>query len=419
MSKTTVNAMMKTNAKGESAPMTRDLHSEPTVVLPDKNHSPGQKARITRGAQIASKPNQITRVDDTTYTVRSQSSNKVYEVIHTESGWVCSCPDSMYRGVVCKHAHAVEISRRLREAVQEEVPKTVIKQVDVTRCKHCGSENIHKDCIRKFKKGPVQQFKCKDCNKRFIHNLGFEKKHATPEQITQAVELVFAGLSTRKAATFLERFSVKVSHVTVYNWSEDYAELMETYLDKIRPQVGEAWRTDEIYMKVKGNRRYLFAMLDSETRYWLAKMVAEHKGNDDVEPMFKEAKQVAGKVPTTLISDKAANFHHAWKQQYKAKNFLHKNTEHIHDVAFDGIHHNNQMESFNGNTIRLREDVIRGLKKDNSPILSGLRIYHNHVRPHLGLDGNITPGEAAGITIEGHDKLLTLIQAAAKTNSRV
>ena len=62
-------------------------------------------------------------------------------------------------------------------------------------------------------------------------------------------------------------------------------------------------------------------------------MVATHKGNDDVEPMFKEAKQVAGKVPTTLISDKAANFHNAWKQQYKAKNFLHKDTEHIHDVA--------------------------------------------------------------------------------------
>ena len=87
-------------------------------------------------------------------------------------------------------------------------------------------------------------------------------------------------------------------------------------------------------------------------------MVAEHKGNDDVEPMFKDAKRIAGKVPTTLISDKAANFHHTWKTQYKAKNFLHKDTWHINEIAFDGIHHNNQMEIFNGNTVRLREDVI-------------------------------------------------------------
>lgn len=198
-------------------------------------------------------------------------------------------------------------------------------------------------------------------------------------------------------------------------WAEQYGKIMESYTDKTQPQVGESWRTDEIYMNIRGNRRYLFAMLDSETRYWIAKQVAEHKGKDDVAPMFKQAKKVAGKIPTTFISDKAANFHHAWKQQYHAKNFLHKDTEHINEVVFDGIHHNNQMESFDGNTVRLREDVIRGLKKENSAILAELRVYHNLTRPHLGLKDHITPGEAAGITIEGNDKILTIIQAAAKS----
>lgn len=145
-------------------------------------------------------------------------------------------------------------------------------------------------------------------------------------------------------------------------------------------------------------------------------MVAEHKGNDDVAPMFAQAKKVVGKVPTTLISDKAANFHHAWKPQYKAKNFLHKDTEYIHDVAFDGVHHNNQMESFNGATLHHREKVCRGLKKDDSSIISGLRLYHNFVRPHLGLPDQITPAEAAGITVEGTNKWITIIQAAAKTS---
>ena len=154
-------------------------------------------------------------------------------------------------------------------------------------------------------------------------------------------------------------------------------------------------------------------MLDSETRYWLAKMVAEHKGNDDVAPMFEKAKEVAGKVPEMLISDKAANFHHAWKEQYKAKNFLHKETEHINEIAFDGIHHNNPMESFNGNTVRHREKVVRGLKREDSAILTGLRLYHNHVRPHLGLPDGQTPGEAAGIRIEGDNKWKTIIQNAA------
>ena len=167
-----------------------------------------------------------------------------------------------------------------------------------------------------------------------------------------------------------------------------------------------------VYLKIRGNCRHLFAMLNSETRFWLAKMVAKHKGNDDVAPMFKDAKRLAGKVPEQLVSDGAANFHHAWKQQYAAKNFLHKDSEHIRHIHMAGDTNNNQMESFNGNTVRLREGAVRGLKREDSPILSGLRVYHNHVRPHLGLDGK-TPGEAAGIRIEGDDKILTMIQAAA------
>ena len=73
------------------------------------------------------------------------------------------------------------------------------------------------------------------------------------------------------------------------------------------------------------------------------------------------------------------------------------------------------MESFNGATLRHREKVCRGLKRDDSAIISGLRLYHNFVRPHQGLPGSTTPAEAAGITVEGDNKWLTLIQAAAKS----
>ncbi len=367
--------------------------------------------REERGRVIARRNGQIVRLDDLHYTVRSQSSDQVYEIVSTESGWTCACPDHVYRDVCCKHIHAVEISRKMRKVVRETV---TIRQVSLGKCKHCDSENMVKDSVRKFKKGNVQQYKCNDCGKRFTQNLGFEGKTATPEQISTAVELVFGGLSTRKTATALKGMNVRVSHMTVQNWATEYAALMEWFVDKITPNVGEKWRTDEIYLMIRGERRYLFAMLDSETRYWLAKMVAEHKGNDDVAPMFKEAKRLAKKVPETLISDKAANFHHAWKEQYKAKNFLHKETEHINEVAFDGIHHNNQVEGFNGNTVRLREDAVRGLKREDSAIISGLRLYHNFVRPHLGLPDNQTPAEAAGITVEGNNKFQTLIQAAAK-----
>jgi putative transposase len=46
-----------------------------------------------------------------------------------------------------------------------------------------------------------------------------------------------------------------------------------------------------------------------------------------------------------------------------------------------GDHNNNKMERMNGD-IRDREKTMRGLKKIDTPILTGYRIYHNYMRPH-------------------------------------
>ena len=77
-------------------------------------------------------------------------------------------------------------------------------------------------------------------------------------------------------------------------------------------------------------------MPDSETRFWLAQMGTTHKRNDDVAFMFAKAEKVAGKVPSNLISDRAANFVHAHKKQYAAKNFLHRNSEHYGHIHMSG-----------------------------------------------------------------------------------
>ena len=72
------------------------------------------------------------------------------------------------------------------------------------------------------------------------------------------------------------------------------------------------------------------------------------------------------------------------------------------------------MESFNGNTIRYWEKVIRDIKREDSAILSGL---HNFIHPHLDLpDPTMTLDMSTGIRVEGNDKILTLIQAAAKSH---
>jgi len=56
---------------------------------------------------------------------------------------------------------------------------------------------------------------------------------------------------------------------------------------------------------------------------------------------------------------------------------------------------------------------MRGLKKTDSPMISGYQLYHNYIRNHMGLDGK-TPAEVCGIKIEGDNKWMTLIQNASR-----
>jgi len=63
--------------------------------------------------------------------------------------------------------------------------------------------------------------------------------------------------------------------------------------------------------------------------------------------------------------------------------------------------------------IRDREKVMRGLKKSDTPIITGYQIYHNYVRPHEALEGK-TPAELSGIVVKGENKWITLIQNASQ-----
>ena len=103
------------------------------------------------------------------------------------------------------------------------------------------------------------------------------------------------------------------------------------------------------------------------------------------ELIQRDSKRLAGKVPKTLISDRAPNFGHAHKKQYAAKNFLHKESTHERHIHMAGDMNNNPMESFNGNTVRHREKVMRGIKSDDSAVISGMRIHHNFIRSHQGM----------------------------------
>jgi transposase-like protein len=363
--------------------------------------------REERGEAIAKLSNQIQRVDELTYTVKSQTGNGEYCISKVCGEWLCECPDNKHRHVKCKHIFAVEFSSQIRKEVQI---NRVIQEVNVQNCQYCGSSNLKKDGIRRNKAGSIQKFYCRDCHHYFTINIGFERMKHNPQAVTSAMQLYFSGESLRNTQKSLRLLGVEVSHKTVFMWIKKYVKLMKDYVEKFTPNVSDTWRADELFVKIKGDMKYLFAVMDDETRFWIAQEIADSKYTHDARTLFRAGVKVAGKKPMTLITDGLPAYHDAYNKEFRT--LAYPRTQHISAIRLRGDKNNNKMERMNGE-VRDREKTMRGLKTKETPILTGYQIFHNYIRPHEGLDGK-TPSEACGIKVQGNNKWMTLIQNASQ-----
>ena len=364
----------------------------------------------------------IRQIESHWYQVRSQSLayESWYDVIHTENGFKCDCPYYHLNHDNCKHILAIEMHYFVGIPKTTTLPdrantiKTIKPQLAF--CSSCGSNKIFKSGMRHNKKHSIQRYQCKECGVRFSENLGFEGMHATPEIITSTMQLYFTGESYRNITKYLRLQGQIFSYSSIYNWIRKYTNLLESYIGMIRPVVGTKWHADEAWVKVSGKQKYMFAMMDNKTRFWLAQEVANSKFKHNAKSLLKMGRDVAGITPTEFVTDGLPAYHDAFKKVFQSK----KNKDRVKHTNEIHIRHqvknNNIQERLNGE-FRDREKVYRGLKKDISPAFKGYQIYHNYLRPHMGL-GGLTPAEMAGIEVHGDNKWKTLIQNARLHNVR-
>jgi len=335
--------------------------------------------------------------------VQSQSNTTQNHLVRNYKGsWFCDCEDYKNNKANCKHIWAVIFS--LEQKAKE--TKT-INPVDNVECPVCHSHNFKKWGVRHNKADDLQLYRCEYCGKRFSVNIGFEQMKHNPKAITAAMQLYFSGESLRNTMKSLRLLGCEVSHQTVANWIEKYTLIMKKYADNLTPNVSDTWRADEVFVRVKGDIKYLFALMDDETRYIIAQEVAETKDRHDAGALFHKGSIVAGKKPQLIITDGLPAYHAAFNKEYYGEGRRHLNT-----IKLTGKHNNNRMERVNGE-IRDREKTMRGLKKNDTTILQGYQIYHNFIKTHEGLDGK-TPAEACGIKVNGENKWMTLIQNASQ-----
>ena len=184
--------------------------------------------------------------------------------------------------------------------------------------------------------------------------------------------------------------------------------LLGTYSRSLNPCLGDKCRMDGTLLQVSGEGKWIHNCIDDATRYWIAHQMTPNKATDDVSRLYREVAEIAGKTMMVAVTDSDPAYAAAHKKEWKPRNYACKPAYHHHHTHFKGDINNNMMERFNG-TLKSILKPKRGYKKD-SPIIEGVRVYYNHVRPHEGI-GNLTPGEAAGIIVNGR-KWRTLMQHA-------
>ena len=186
---------------------------------------------------------------------------------------------------------------------------------------------------------------------------------------------------------------------------------MDAYVSTLTPQLSGKWNVDEMAIKVKGGSRFqgsegqykwLWNVLDKETRFQLASEISETKTEVDGMLVLQKAKAIAKAVPKKITTDKLGSYPIAIERA-----FINEKDKPIHRriVSGAGTPHANEWAERLHNTIRERNKVQRGWKKDDTPLKEGQRLYYNFIRPHQTLDGK-TPAQKAGLDKETWMSLL-------------
>ena len=222
--------------------------------------------------------------------------------------------------------------------------------------------------------------------------------------------MYYQGMSIRDIVNNFKMFGTNVCHTSIYRWLAKYSKMTTNYLNNVIPRTSPRTmvRADEMWIKIKGKQKYLFASMDDETRYWLAFDMAHTKYQHNADRLLEITKKKIGKSPAHFVTDGLHAYIKSSKRVFGKKT---NHISHIHMRAKRNKDNNNKMERLNGE-IRDREKVFRGLKNFYTPLIGGLKTYYNYTKIHGSLNGK-TPAEASLIEVDGTNKWITLIQNAS------
>jgi putative transposase len=373
----------------------------------------------TPALAIVARGDQIEQVSASEWKVHSQSKpGVVYDVRVARGRFSCGCEFAVETKRECIHQKAVKVRAGLTE----------VKAADSERppCGSCGSGDVTLSGKRRNKSGAIRRYRCRTCGTYFTGRDGFQRRRADPDVIARALDLYFRGVSLRQVAAHLEQtYGLTLSPMTVYRWITHYSGLAADWMEKQRAKVGDRWNLDETMVNVKGEKEWVWNLVDAQTRYLLVSHVSRTRTMAHTRATLRKAKEVTDVRPAEIRTDGMPAYPVAIRREFgryrkpgdPPSSLKHKGSKAIwtpHRVvpSIRAAESNNLVERLNGSQ-RDRTKTMRAYDNEvgTRALTRGWQVQYNLIRDHLSL--GTTPGVAAGIPELQGFRWRTLIELAA------
>lgn len=284
-----------------------------------KNKTAQEQMRVVRGYAIISKGDTPKKIGKETYTVPSQAGNGGYTI--TKNGrWECNCPDFQNRFKECKHIYAVTFFLELKNKIKIENRGTVSNKLS---CPYCNSNDTVGYGKRKCKDRVKQKYKCNKCKRCFIEEKDFQRYKGNGKITTLILDLYFKGISLRQIQDHLKQFyNLSIDHSNILRRIQKFSKIINDYVKNLKPELSEQWHIDEMKIQAGGKWKWLWNMMDKETKFLISNKVTNKRRIRDCRNLLSNAKEIAQKEPTFMITDGCHSYNRSLAREMPQTNHI-------------------------------------------------------------------------------------------------
>jgi len=192
--------------------------------------------------------------------------------------------------------------------------------------------------------------------------------------------------SLRDLVEMMAERDLSLAHTTIMRWVQHYTPEFEKRWHRYALAVGQSWRVDETYVKIKGEWCYLYRAVDRAGRTVDFRLSAR-RDVAAAKAFFRKAAKSQQRLPQTITLDGYAASHRAVRE-LKADGFLPTNTK-----LRSSKYLNNLIEQ-DHRSVKQRVAVMVGFKRfcNAATTIAGVELMHRirkgqFALRHFGIHG--------------------------------